>query len=196
MYVYKYLYIKFQGKRMGTSLASGKEQILSWFQQNEKDIKCVIDIGAGSGTYVKLIKENAGCCVDAEWIGIEAWLPYIQEFNLSNRYNRILNTDVRTLDWNTLTPSVVIAGDILEHMTKIDAITLVNQVLASTNTMIISIPIRHMPQDAINGNPFEVHVKDDWSHEEVMDTWAHYITHYYRKSVKSKIGVYWLERQL
>ena len=28
----------------------------------------------------------------------------------------------------------------------------------------------HYPQDAFEGNHFEIHVKDDWSHEEMMDT--------------------------
>jgi hypothetical protein len=70
-------------------------------------------------------------------------------------------------------------------MTKQDAIELVEQILKPNTTLIISIPIRHMPQDAINGNPFEVHVKDDWTHQEVMDTWQSYIFNTYRKSPKS-----------
>jgi 2-polyprenyl-3-methyl-5-hydroxy-6-metoxy-1,4-benzoquinol methylase len=178
---------------MGTSLSSGKNEILTWFQQNENHIKTVVDIGAGSGTYIKLIKEDARCCVNAKWIGIEAWNPYIDKFCLKDRYDQIINQDVRQLDWTALDPSVVIAGDVLEHMTKQDAIELVEQILKPNTTLIISIPIRHMPQDAINGNPFEVHVKDDWTHQEVMDTWQSYIFNSYRKSPKSKIGVYWLE---
>jgi 2-polyprenyl-3-methyl-5-hydroxy-6-metoxy-1,4-benzoquinol methylase len=177
---------------MGTSLSSGKNEILAWFQQNENHIKSVVDIGAGSGTYIKLIKEDAKCCVTAKWIGIEAWNPYIDKFYLKDRYDQIINQDVRQLDWATLNPSVVIAGDVLEHMSKQDAIKLVERILKPNTTIIISIPIRHMPQDAINGNPFEVHVKDDWSHQEVMHTWQSYIFHTYRKSPKSKIGVYWL----
>jgi hypothetical protein len=51
-----------------------------------------------------------------------------------------------------------------------------------------------MPQDEVNGNPFEVHVKDDWTHEEVMQTWNTYVKNFYRKGKKSKIGVYWLSK--
>jgi hypothetical protein len=51
-----------------------------------------------------------------------------------------------------------------------------------------------MPQDELEGNPFEVHVKDDWSHNEVIATWGAYIKETYRKSGKSKIGVYWLTK--
>ena len=177
---------------MGTSLPSGKDQILGWFQDHAQNIATIVDIGAGSGTYINLIKESANCCADAKWIGIEAWQPYVAKFNLADRYDQLINADVRTVDWSTLSPTVVIAGDVLEHMSKSDAVNLVDQVLNSAQTMIISIPIRHMPQDAINGNPYEVHVKDDWCHDEVMQTWAPYIQQSYRKSVKSKIGVYWL----
>jgi hypothetical protein len=51
-----------------------------------------------------------------------------------------------------------------------------------------------MPQDDhAYDNPHEAHVKDDWSHDEVMETWGHNITTFWRKSVKSKLAVYWMQ---
>jgi 2-polyprenyl-3-methyl-5-hydroxy-6-metoxy-1,4-benzoquinol methylase len=180
---------------MSYSLKSGKAETLAWFQANEATIKTVVDIGPGSGTYIKLIREDAKCCVDANWIGVEIWKPYIEEFQLESRYNQVLNQDVRTVDWTALTPDVVIAGDVLEHMTKEDAITLVDCILQVSKMLIVSIPIRYMPQDEhAYPNPHEAHVKDDWSHEEVMDTWGKYVKDSYRKSQKSKLGVYWMSR--
>jgi len=35
---------------------------------------------------------------------------------------------------------------------------------------IISIPITHFHQDAANGNPYETHVKEDWTTKEVLDS--------------------------
>ena len=181
---------------MSFSLTSGKAETLAWFQNNESNITTVVDIGPGSGTYIKLIKEEAGCCTNATWIGVEIWKPYIEEFQLESRYTRVLNQDVRTVDWTELNPSVVIAGDVLEHMTKTDAVALVDRILSVADTLIVSIPIRHMPQDEhAYDNPHEAHIKDDWSHDEVMDTWGHYIFDSYRKSQKSKLGVYWLRKQ-
>jgi predicted TPR repeat methyltransferase len=180
---------------MSYSLKSGKAQTLAWFQLNENQITTVVDIGPGSGTYIKLIKETAGCCVQARWIGIEIWRPYIQQFQLESRYDSIINADVRTIDWQQLCPSVVIAGDVLEHMTKADAVQLVDKILSATKTLIVSIPIRYMPQDEHRyENPHEAHIKDDWNHEEIMDTWGHYIYDSYRKSAKSKLGVYWMKQ--
>jgi predicted TPR repeat methyltransferase len=180
---------------MSYSLKSGKAETLAWFQANQSTIKTVVDIGPGSGTYVKLIREDAQCCVDATWIGVEIWKPYIEEFKLESRYNQVLNQDVRTVDWVALGPDVVIAGDVLEHMTKQDAVALVDRILQVSKTLIVSIPIRHMPQDEhAYPNPHEAHIKDDWSHEEVMSTWGHYIKDSYRKSQKSKLGVYWMSK--
>lgn len=179
---------------MGYSLSTGKAEILAWFEQH-RPFQRILDIGAGSGTYINLIKVKNRVCEDAEWVGVEAWAEYIEKFNLSDKYNRVINQDVRTLDWHSLGQfDVAIAGDVLEHMTKPEAVELVEHALDHCSTLIISIPIVHMPQDAVEGNPYEVHVKDDWCHDEVMSTWSQYVQQHYRKSSKSKIGVYWLSR--
>lgn len=178
---------------MGYSLRGGKPETAQWFKENESKIERVLDIGAGSGTYVKLIKEEFNICKDSYWVAIEAWQPYIEKFNLTSMYNEVINTDARKLDWSTLGKfSVAIAGDVLEHMTKDEATKLVDEILENCKTLIISIPIIYMPQDELEGNPFEVHVKPDWSHAEVIDTWKNKIKKFYRKSPKSKIAVYWL----
>lgn len=180
---------------MGTSVELGKPQILEWFKNNEQKITRILDIGAGSGTYIKLIKENNQVCQNAEWICIEAWEPYIKEFNLKNRYNQVINSDVRIIDWETIGNfDVIVAGDVLEHMTKDEAIQLVNILINRCQTLIISIPIRYLPQGDINGNPFEVHVKPDWTHEEVLETWSNYIIDFFKRPKKSMIGVYWLSK--
>ena len=179
----------------GYSLRNGKPETAEWFRENQQSIMRVLDIGCGSGTYPRLIKQEYGLCHSAEWVGVEAWAPYIQEFALDTLYDRVINCDARTLDWSDMGQfDVTIAGDVLEHMTKDEAIVLVDSVLKHSRWMIISIPIRYMPQDDIDGNPFEIHVKPDWTHEEVVDTWGEHIKKIYRKSVKSKLAVYWLSQ--
>jgi 2-polyprenyl-3-methyl-5-hydroxy-6-metoxy-1,4-benzoquinol methylase len=178
---------------MGYSLRGGKPETAEWFRQNESLITRVLDIGAGSGTYAKLIKQEFDLCKHAEWTAVEAWTEYIKKFDLASLYDHVINQDVRTLNWNSLGHfSVAIAGDVLEHMTKQQAIDLVDQILKHADTLIVSIPIVYMPQDDVDGNPYEVHVKPDWSHDEVMATWAPFIKQVHRKSVKSKLAVYWL----
>lgn len=176
----------------GSSNSAGKDQILNWFTENQNNIFRILDIGAGSGTYSNLIK-SAKLLTAAEWIAVEAWKPYIDRFNLESKYSLVINQDIRNLSWDSIGRfDVAIAGDVLEHMTKSEAIFIVDQLLKISKTVIISIPVVHYPQDEVEGNPFEKHVKDDWSHQEIMDTWGKYIKKYYRKSSKSKVAVYWL----
>lgn len=172
----------------------GKLETLKWFQDNEPSITRILDIGVGSGTYAKLLKNN-NVCVNTEIIGIEAWKPYLEQFALDSLYTKIINQDVRSIAWKDLGNfDVAIAGDVLEHVTKEEAIDIVEQVLDFSKTLIISIPVVHMPQDAYEGNPFEIHVKPDWSHDEVLATWPNYIKNSYRKSRKAPVAVYWLSR--
>jgi predicted TPR repeat methyltransferase len=177
---------------MPFSLKTGKEQTLQWFKENESSINRVLDIGVGSGTYFKLIKEN-NVCLNSLWTGIEAWEPYVHKFNLNDMYDELIIDDIRRVNLEELSQfDVAIAGDVLEHMTKEEAICLVDNVLKISKTLIISMPIVFMEQGAYEGNPFEIHVKPDWSHEEVMLTWKNKIKSYYLKNTRSKIGVYWL----
>jgi len=59
--------------------------------------------------------------------------------------------------------------------------------LAQARHALIAIPIIHFPQGEEYGNPFERHVKDDWTHQEVLDTFP-YITEY---TVGQVTGAYW-----
>ena len=181
---------------MPYSLKGGKEQTAAWFRDHADSINRVLDIGPGSGTYARLIKHQHGLCRGAEWVGVEIYQPYIQRYQLDQWYDTVINADARSLDWSTMGRfDVTIAGDVLEHMTKDEAVALVDAILAHSTTLIVSIPICHMPQDDhAYDNPHEAHVKDDWSHDEVMTTWGDSITTFYRKSVKSKLAVYWMHR--
>lgn len=178
---------------MPTSSFFGKQETLGWFRKHEDSIRRILDIGAGSGTYPNLIK-NAGICKDAEWVGVEVWEPYVSQYQLQNKYNKLIIQDVRKLDWNDLGKfSVAIAGDVLEHITKDEAIVLVDKILEHVDTLIVSIPIVHYPQGPYQGNPHEEHVKDDWSHTEMIETWQHYIKDSWKHDY-SDVGVYWLSK--
>jgi hypothetical protein len=83
---------------MGYSLSTGKAETLAWFQQ-QGPFDRILDIGAGSGTYINLIKIKNRVCESAEWVGVEAWHDYINRFELRNKYNTVINQDARSLDW-------------------------------------------------------------------------------------------------
>lgn len=174
---------------MPKSSREGKDTIVKWISE-KNNINKVLDIGCGAGTYRKLLNKHS-LLLASHWTGVEVWEPYIKEFNLESLYDLVINKNILDIDFEKDQKfDLVIMGDVLEHVTKEEAILLVDRIMKITTAAIISIPIKHYPQDEVNGNPFERHVKDNWTDKEVIDTFGKYIT----KSKPEKIvGVYWLE---
>ena len=126
----------------------------------------ILDIGAGSGTYAKMFPNS-------DVTGIEVWTPYIEEYNLNELYKNIINRDARKIDYSTIGKfDVAIAGDVLEHMTEIDAQALIQNLKQIADTVIISIPIGYYPQDEYAGNPYEKHITDNWTDEHVKEAFG------------------------
>ena len=112
------------------------------------------------------------------------------QYGLKDIYNEVYVEDVRLFDFSKIGDiDLVFAGDILEHMTKEESVQVVLEVLKYSKKLIISIPIIHWPQHS-EVNPYEIHVKDDWSHQEVLDTFPHIKKHHKGEG----IGVYLLEK--
>lgn len=133
----------------------------------------VLDVGAGQGVYLDLIRQalGAGVIVNA----VEVWEPYIEQFNLQNRYDKLFHMDVR--DMENFGYDLVILGDVLEHMSEDEALKLWDRISKQAKYAIISIPIIHYHQDAINGNPYEVHVEADWNTKRVLDKFHSIVEH-------------------
>lgn len=152
----------------------------------------ILDIGCGQGTYKNLFLDNE-LISSCTWVAVEVWEPYIKKFNLTEKYNQIINQDARTLDWNNMQNwDLIFMGDVLEHMTKEEAQLLVNQALEHTKWILISIPIVYLPQGADHGNQYEIHVKPDWSNDEVLSSFSN-IVEYHLEGI---IGVYLLKGKL
>lgn len=142
---------------MPHSDAQGKDTARAWYQKIAPST--VVDIGAGAGTYAKLMREPGDT---AHWTGIEAFGPYLPMFRLPDIYDQLTVTDARHLNWLSFRADLVIAGDVLEHMTRDDAKKLVKRIKQGAANLIVSIPVLHLPQGAVNGNPYERHV-DHWT---------------------------------
>ena len=141
-----------------------------------------LDIGAGSGTYARMFP-------DVVWSGIEIWEPYLHQYNLAALYSGgIRLADARDLGREEISGrwDVAVAGDVLEHMTVDEARALMATLRRLADYVIISIPIGYYPQDEYEGNPYEVHVKDDWSDAEVRAVFGEPLY----GNVDKEIGVY------
>ena len=178
---------------MPSSNKEGKKIIKDWIFELQPQIKNILDLGTRNGNYHWLFAVKNGAPLrHCNWTGIEAWAPYIDEYNLKAKYNKIINEDIRKINYQQFGQvDMVFAGDVLEHMTKEEAVTVVDEVLRMSKFLIISLPIVYYPQDEVNGNPFEKHVKEDWSHGEMMETFPQIKRSWHGVS----IGVYLLTSQ-
>lgn len=165
---------------MGTSHPETKPWIMKKIESH--NIKSILDVGAGAGNYVDYINQTRfKGIIDA----VEVWQPYIDEFQLKNKYRRVYNQDIREFD--RFNHDLVIFGDILEHMTEQEALDVWDRASKYCAFGVIAIPIIEYHQHAINDNPYEEHVVDDWSHERVMSTFPHIIDSWQGEIT----GAYW-----
>ncbi|WP_026575832.1 class I SAM-dependent methyltransferase [Bacillus sp. UNC438CL73TsuS30] len=169
---------------MPVSLNEGKEWIQSIVKKlvTQCQFNSILDVGVGAGTYSNLLRSSLP---QMEFIGVEIWEPYISQYDLTNKYHHIIKEDIRKY-----TPEKQYAftflGDVLEHMTKEEAIDVYQKLLHNSEFVIISIPIVRCPQGPYAGNPYETHVKEDWTHQEVLSTFSNLLFSY----TAHQIGVY------
>lgn len=149
---------------MPCSVHTGKKEVRQWFDQ-QTDIKTIVDVGPGSGTYAKLFGDKC------KMIGIEIWAPYIDQFNLSNLYDEIIIGDIR----HTILPEAdcIILGDVLEHLKKEDVIKLLKRIDDKYKHVIISMPVDGMAQGAEFGNKYEAHLSH-WDFKTMSELTKHY----------------------
>jgi len=171
-------------------LSHEKEPIMPYSSDNGKKSvdyivgkvkpKTALDIGCGAGTYAKRYPT-------LHWTGVEIWEPYVEKFGLNGLYSKLLVEDAREVDFSDLGHfDIAFAGDVLEHMSKDEAKALLEKLRVVSDTVVVSVPLGHYPQEEFEGNPYEKHVVDDWSDEEVRSvfgepTWTR---------IEGEIGVY------
>lgn len=167
---------------MPGSIDEGKDETIAWIKKI--DPETIMDVGAGMGTYARLIHDNK---ILSKIDAIEVWQPYIDYFKLNKMYNNVYSTDAR--QWFQWDYDLVILGDILEHMKKEDAVDLWERISKTARNAVISIPIVHYPQGHVHGNPYEEHVKDDWTIEEVLESFEGITSH----TAYDTVGVFYAE---
>lgn len=129
------------------------------------NISTILDVGAGMGTYALELSLSG---YSGKIYASEIWEPYVNLFKLDTLYTEIYVEDIR--ERSNFKYDLIIFGDVLEHMDKNDCISIWSKVSKQAKYCLISIPIIHCPQGPIMGNPYETHIKDDWTHEEVINT--------------------------
>lgn len=171
---------------MPTSAIEGKKWTLHTLLRLSEHIEFqrILDVGPGRGTYSLLFRRF---WPKSTWHAVEIWEAYQARFGLDQLYDEVVISDIRHYSTTSPKYDLIFLGDILEHMAQEEALTVVEQLLRSSPLLLISLPIVKMPQEESEGNPYERHVKDDWSHAEVMKCWGSYVA---LAHLEGPIGVY------
>jgi hypothetical protein len=133
-----------------------KHHILSNIKPNEK----ILDVGAGSGTYARMLGNYF--YIDA----VEIFEPYIEKFGLHELYNNVYNVNILAFDFSPY--DYIIMGDILEHIPKYEAINLVGKINSAGKKCLIAVPYLY-EQGEYDGNIHETHHQPDLTHNIFLE---------------------------
>jgi hypothetical protein len=146
---------------MPISSTEGKD----WTRAKVRELapESLLDVGAGAGTYAKLLGDDR----PARLTALEVFEPYVERYGLHELYDEVLVADARTTELPEA--DVVVLGDVAEHMSVAEAQDLWRRAAgAARRAVFMSIPIVHYPQGELEHNAHEVHVVDDWDHDKVL----------------------------
>jgi autotransporter strand-loop-strand O-heptosyltransferase len=142
---------------MPTSYTVFKEEIKTWFIDNVPTTKRILDVGPGEGTYFNLLSE-VGYRIDA----IEIWRPYIEQYQLREKYDNVYLGDI--LEFNIDTYDFIILDDVLEHIPPAEAIAFINMLELKGKEYLVAVPYT-MEQGEYEGNIHETHYQADLTPE-------------------------------
>ena len=104
-----------------------------WILEKIKEVnpKTILDVGVGEGILEAIVRPVFGDKVMLH--GLEVWEPYIGEYNLESKYDKIFNVDAR--EWDDWEYDLIMFGDVLEHMTEEEAVSLWNKAAKNTKAI-------------------------------------------------------------
>jgi SAM-dependent methyltransferase len=142
------------------SADENRDFLLSNIHPNDR----VLDVGAGAGIWADLLTAPSTVrrAVKRKNIdAVEIFEPYIERFNLREKYNHIYLGDFRELAIRTDWYNVIILGDVLEHFEMDDALKVwekARQIVGPEGVVLLSTPIIDFPQGEEEGNIHEAHL--------------------------------------
>lgn len=161
---------------MPGSQVNGKS-VIKDFIESKKDIVRIVDVGAGSGTYPKLLGSKY------EYVAIEIWKPYVEMFNLELYYDQIIIEDITKLrTWPK--GDCIIFGDVLEHLDTEKGSRVLSKAVNDYKHVIVSIPVDGREGKIHYGNPHEQHLSS-WTFDQLQYAAAWEVT-----SESGDIGVF------
>lgn len=136
------------------SLDIGKPEVCKWIRENFPPTSRILDVGACDGKWKQLLDEYEN--MDA----VEAWEPNC--IAIGPMYRHVYHKDIAELEYGEY--DLVIFGDVIEHLDVPAAQEVLRYAADRCRDMIVAVPYQY-PQDAIYGNPWEIHKQPDLTAE-------------------------------
>lgn len=141
---------------MATSYNYFKDDIKDYIQGKFYIYDEILDVGAGSGTYKKLLDNYVN--VDA----VEVYEPNIEKYNLKELYRNVFNTDISDFKYSYY--DLIIFGDVIEHLDVNEAKKVLEYAYDRCKEMIVAVPYEYK-QGIVEDNIYEIHKQDDLTDE-------------------------------
>ena len=132
----------------------GKREAVEWIHANIQKEAEILDVGVCDGKWRYLLQDYPN--MD----GVEVYKPNADR--IAWAYRNLYNVDIYDFHYNHY--GLVIFGDMLEHMTVERAQVVLKYAEEHADNILIAIPF-HYEQDALYGNPYEVHIQPDLTPE-------------------------------
>lgn len=134
------------------STDEGKKEIVNWIHEHFKQGETCLDVGACDGKWSDLLRGYLK--MDAA----EIYGPNIINNNLVSKYDYIWSGDIKDYKYDQY--DLIIFGDVIEHMDIAKAKKVLRYAKGRCKDYIVGVPYLYR-QDAIYGNPYEVHIQWD-----------------------------------
>lgn len=120
-----------------------------------QDTKTVLDLGCGKGEFMKMINFDKKFDVT----GVELFEPYIKEAKKTGLFRKIIKSDLRNIKISSKSYDAVILNQVIEHLTKKDALKLLKELeVYAKKSIIIGTPNGHYHQEEYDDNELQTHL--------------------------------------
>ena len=143
----------------------GKDYICSYVRNNFPTSATILDVGACDGKWRSLLPEYPN--MDA----VEAFGKNAAQLMYRQIYRSVFQADIRDFQYEWY--DLIIFGDVLEHLTVAQAQRVLAYASPRCKDLIIAVPYL-FEQEAIYGNPYEVHLQPDLTAENFRERYPGY----------------------
>ena len=137
----------------GTSYPKFKQEVKEYLTRLLPKGSYVLDVGGGDGTYGRLLYDHF------EIDTIEIYQGAVEHLKKTGFYDDVRQGDIRTSIIHKRY-DLIILGDVIEHMTVVDAKEVIKRCEVVSDYVLIAVPYLYQ-QGALYGNQHEVHLQPD-----------------------------------